>query len=144
MSYSENLAKVVTGQLQRFITLNRHQLAGQLANLDFWLGQAKHALDVIDGYEQRFRQLKLAQDNYVAEHGTVTTSPHGSEFRAPPAPPKRVPGGTLNAAREALADAAYKFLVRSCNDGLITETQLLEAAQTLGIGIDYSDIRRRQ
>ncbi len=74
MSFSENMAKVVADQLARFVTLNTHQLAGHVANLDFWVSQARHALEVIDGYEPRFRQLKAAQDQYVAEHRTENLS----------------------------------------------------------------------
>ena len=35
MSFSENMAKVVADQLARFVTLNTHQLAGHMANLEF-------------------------------------------------------------------------------------------------------------
>jgi hypothetical protein len=51
---------LVTAQLAKFATLNRHQLAGQVANLDFWLAEARHWLDVIDGYRPRFERLKAA------------------------------------------------------------------------------------
>ena len=37
MSFSTDVAKLVADQLSRFVTLNPHQLAGQVANLDFWL-----------------------------------------------------------------------------------------------------------
>lgn len=43
MSFSTEMAGLVAGQLARFVTLNRHQLAGQVANLEFWLAQVRHA-----------------------------------------------------------------------------------------------------
>ena len=50
MSFSTDMAKLVADQLSRFVTLRPHQLAGQAANLDFWLAQVRHALGGIDGY----------------------------------------------------------------------------------------------
>ena len=48
MSYSTDIAELVAKQISRLTTLNRHQLVGQVANLDFWLGEVQHALAVID------------------------------------------------------------------------------------------------
>src|SRR5439155_5157227 len=84
MSFSENLAKVVADQLARFVTLNRHQLAGHVANLDFWVAQARHALEVIDGYQERFRRLKAGQAEYVATHQTTVSSPVDPDIKGPP------------------------------------------------------------
>ncbi len=57
MSFSTDLAELVTRQLSRLVTLNQHQLAGQVANLGFWLAQVQHALAVIDGYGVRFLRM---------------------------------------------------------------------------------------
>ena len=61
MSFSTDMAKLIANQLSRFVTLNRHQLAGQAANLDFWLAQVGHGLAVIDGYGMRFLRLHGAR-----------------------------------------------------------------------------------
>ena len=37
MSYSSDIASILAEQLARFVTLNPHQLAGHVPNLDFWL-----------------------------------------------------------------------------------------------------------
>jgi hypothetical protein len=39
MAYSSDITKTLTLQIRKFVTLNRHQLAGQVANLDFWVGK---------------------------------------------------------------------------------------------------------
>ena len=88
MSFSENMARVVADQFARFVTLNTHQLAGHMANLDFWVAQARHALEVIDDYEPRFRRLKSAQDQYVAEHRTQPFWPNAPDIHGPPEPPR--------------------------------------------------------
>jgi hypothetical protein len=142
MSFSENMAKVVADQLTRFVTLNRHQLAGHVANLNFWLAQARHALEVIDGYQERFRRLKAGQAEYVAKHQVTVSSPIDPDIKGPPYPPSRVPDATLRDARRSVVDATYGFLVRLHNYGLIPESQLRSACSSLGIGIDPADLRR--
>ena len=143
MSFSEHMAKIVAEQLERFVTLNRHQLAGHVANLDFWVAQAHHALAVIDGYQERFHKLKAGQAEYVAAHGTVVSSPFDSDITGPPDLPRRVPDGSLRDARRAVADSTYRFLVRCCNDGLIAESRLRAICRNLDIGVETTDLRRR-
>jgi hypothetical protein len=144
MPYSTDMAKLLADQLAKFVTLNRHQLAGHVANLDFWLAEVRHGLEVIDGYGRRFEQLKAAQQRYVAEHRTKEFSlcdPCCTE--RPAAPPQRIPDGELRKARRSLCDAAYRFLVRCFNEGLITEAALRAACGDLGIGVEASDLRFR-
>jgi hypothetical protein len=143
MSFSENMAKVVADQLARFVTLNRHQLAGHMANLDFWVAQARHALEVIDGYEDRSRRLKSAQDRYVAEHQIQTFGPD-PDIHGPPDSLRRVAHGALREARRSLTEATYRFLIRCCNDGLIPESQLRAVCVSLDIGVETTDIRPRR
>src|SRR5437016_2297480 len=122
MSFSSDMAKLVTDQLSRFVTLNRHQLAGQVANLEFWLAEVRHCQEAIDGYGKRFHRLKTAQTKHVQTHHT-----HEFELDDPcctqtgPAPPQRVPDRELREVRRSLCDAAYRFLVRCCNEGLISK-----------------------
>lgn len=54
MAYSSDITKTLTVQVTKFVTLNRHQLAGHVANLGFWVAEVRHCLDVIDGYNRRF------------------------------------------------------------------------------------------
>jgi hypothetical protein len=141
MSFSENMAKVVADQLTRFVTLNNHQLAGHVANLDFWIAQARHALAVIDGYQERFRRLKAGQGEYVAAHQSRLPSPFDPDLTGPPALPRRVPDASLREARRSLVDAMYRFLVRLYRDMLISESQLRALCGDLGIGVDPADLR---
>jgi hypothetical protein len=100
MPYSMDVVKPLNDQLAKFVTLNRHQLAGQVANLDFWLGEVLHGLAVIDGYGRRFDRLRAAQQQYVSEHGTrefLKDDPCCTERTA--APPTRVPHGEMRESR---------------------------------------------
>ena len=144
MSFSTEMAKLVGDQLARFVTLNRHQLAGHVANLDFWLGQARNALEVLDGYSKRFQRLKAAQTRHVSEH-------HTTEFalddpcctQRVPAPPRKVPQDELREARRALCNAARRFLVRCCNERLIEESVLRQACADLAIEVDSAELWSR-
>lgn len=142
MSYSSEMANLIAKQLARFVTLNRHQLAGQVANLDFWLDQVRHGLNVIDGYEQRFNQMRTAQHRYVEEHRTVQFTP-GAEFpdATPADQPRRVSDVKMKDARRAMTVAAYRFLVRCCNEQFITEQKLRQLCEGLGIGVESSDLK---
>src|SRR3954471_14676429 len=86
VSCSTDMAKLVAEQLSRFVTLNPHQLAGQVANLDFWLAEVRHALAAIEGYGMRFVRMEAAQEQYVAAHGTTLSEvgPAGPTKRRPP------------------------------------------------------------
>src|SRR4051794_7109911 len=118
MAYSSDIAGILTDQITKFATLNRHQLAGQVANLDFWTAEVRHALDVIDGYGRRFEQMKAAQMKHVSEHGTVEFSLQDPCCtRTSASPPRRVPSKDLGETRRLLCDATYRFLVRCLNEG---------------------------
>jgi hypothetical protein len=144
MAYSSDISRILTEQIAKFATLNRHQLAGHLANLDFWTGEVRHCLAVIDGYGRRFEQMKAAQAKVVADHGTVQF--HLDDpccTRTSAAPPRRVPSQEHGEARRRLRDAFYRFLVRCLHEGLIDERALRRTCETLDIGVEASDLRRR-
>jgi hypothetical protein len=128
VSFSTDMAKLVADQLSRFVTLNPHQLAGQLENLDFWLAEVRHALTVLDGYGVRFVRLHAAQERFVAAH-EITASvidPSGVTERRPPQV-HRIPDRELRQARRALVDAATKLLERCRTEGLIPDSVVTAA-----------------
>ena len=142
MPYSSDLARLLAAQLGKLVTLNRHQLAGQVANLNFWLSEIRHCLDVLDEYSPRFERLKAAQRRYVAEHQTTefdTGDPY--DTGAPAAPPWRIPDSTLQEARRSLSEAAYRFLVRCFHDRMIEEATLRQACDRLGMNIEPKDLQ---
>jgi hypothetical protein len=137
MSYSEHVAKVIADQLERFVTLNQHQLDGHVANLDFWIAEARHALEVIDGYQERFRRQKAGQE----EQKTMVPMLFEPDIKLLPEPPRRLPDTSLREARRSVVDATYRFLVRLCNYGLIPESRLRSICSDLVIGVDSADLR---
>jgi len=143
MAYSAEISKTLADQIKKFITLNRHQLAGHVANLDFWVGEVRHCLDVIDGYNRRFERMKTAQMKFSSEHGTVEfllDDPCCTQRTA--APPRRVSGDALGEVRRYLCDATYGFLVRCFNEGLMDEDVLRQTCGSLDIGVEAKDLRQ--
>src|SRR5262245_4297126 len=70
MSYSTAQAALLADQLERLATQAAHQIAGQVANLGFWLSEAEHVIRVIDEYPLRFQRQRDAQAAWVEAHGT--------------------------------------------------------------------------
>jgi hypothetical protein len=139
VSFSTDLATLVANQLTRFVTLNPHQLAGQVANLDFWLAQVRHALDTLEGYGVRFVRMDGAQQQYVAAHGTTVSSKPFIDVdpvNVAPPPPRRIPHHVLNKARRELLDAAGRFLRRCRDEGMISEAELAAACREVGLDRD--------
>jgi hypothetical protein len=108
----------VANQLERFAKLSPPQLAGQVANLDFWLEQTRSALRAIDDYGIRFVRMEGAQHRH-------RDSPHASDIR-------RVPASELQRARTALVHAAERFLDRCRSQDLISEDEHASAQASLG------------
>jgi hypothetical protein len=148
--YSIEVSRILTENLKRFATFNSHHLAGQVANLDFWLKEVMHCLDVLDGYKKRFEQLKEAQTRYAVEHRTVqfslddAPSPDDSGFYTYAEPPVKIRDTELKEVRRALRDAAYRFLIRSYNAGLIAESTLRESVAAIGTSVEARDFKRRR
>lgn len=141
MAYSSDLAILLTAQFTKFTTLNRHQLAGQVANLDFWFDEVRHALLVLDGYGQRFKRLKAAHTKHVREHHTERFAlDDPCCIRGSASPPASVPDAELKSTRRALSDATYRFLLRCFRESLIDERRLRDVCETVGISVDAADL----
>jgi hypothetical protein len=133
MAYSTDVATLLTDQLTKLTTLKRHQLAGQVANLDFWLGEIGHALAVIDGYPTRFSKMKRTESAHVAE---FKIREHEEGLTYAPMPLKRVPDAEFREARRALCRAADGFLSRCVAEGLTDESTSRRACEDFGIRVD--------
>lgn len=143
MPYTTEIVKPLADQLAKFVTLNRHQLAGQVANLDFWLDEVRHGLAVIDGYNNRFERLRSCKSGTSRNTGRRSSaSPIHAALRVHLRRPCAAPDGPMREARHALCEATYRWLVRCYREGLITEQSVRHACRELDIGVEASDLRR--
>src|SRR5262245_2446149 len=113
MAYSSEIADILANQLERLSTFNPHQLAGQIANLDFWLNEVRHAQDIIDSYRNRFERMKATEKQFISDHGTKVVYPEVSMGLTTPVLPRRVPDDELQSSRHRLCEAFYQFLIRA-------------------------------
>jgi len=148
MAYTTDRAIALADQIERFAHANLHQVAGQLANLDFWLDEVAHALATIDDYPRRFRRLRDAQVAWVSAHGTKVSGycaicGGGCEFgpQTPP-PPTRIPSEQMDDARTQLRRATLRFLLRCYRASLLDEAAVRSAADRLLLNLEAEDLRR--
>jgi hypothetical protein len=142
MAYSIEMAERLTEQLERFVSSNRYQLVGQAANLGFWIKETLHCLSVLDGYDDRFHQLKESQSEYIKSHKTTSF-----EFfdpcctRKDVMPPRRVDKSDFTRARIKLLGAAERMLRRCHKESFVEIKSLVKFAMSLDI--DVNDLIQR-
>jgi hypothetical protein len=143
MAYTTEISNLLAATLGRMTTLNAHQLAGHVANLDFWLSEVKHCIQVIDGYRERFRAMKAAEMRYTGLHQTMTYSGEPMDFSDPwdVRPPSAIPKAQFAAAKSELLDAANRFLLRCYQSRLIDEKSLRQAADSIGVSVEGEAIQ---
>lgn len=145
MAYSTEISATLTATLARFTTLNRHQLAGHVANLDFWLSEVQHCTAVLNGYYRRFEAMKSAQVKHTQERHTIEYSLDDPCCTgAPASPPKTIPNTELELARRVLLDAAYQFLLRCYKCDFINADRLRSAADAIGTSIDVAELPQKR
>jgi hypothetical protein len=148
LSYSIKRATLIADQLERLATQNVHQLAGQVANLAFWISEAAHAISTIDDYPVRFRQLRDAQVGWVKAHGTKISGycPHcggACEFGPQtPEPPQRIATEDLAAARDGVRRACRRYLLRLYRANFLDEGGVRRACAEIGVGVETEDFDR--
>ncbi len=140
MAYALEVSKILADTLRKLATLNPHQLAGHVANLDFWLGEVKHGTQLLDDYHKRFETMKSAQTKAAKERRTIEFTLDDDRFTSGPVVPRSVPHAQLKSARFELMEAAYGFLVRCYKSGLLDQDSLERAAQSIGTSIDSDDL----
>ena len=148
MIYTLEKAQMITEQLRRFTTGYAHHVVGQFANLDFWLKEVHEAQHTIDQYRHRFDKMALAQEDWIAEHNTKIVDycaicQGTCEFSdGSPPRPVRTSASKLVEARKQLVNAAYYFLVRCYNTGLLSNQELRQKCDFIDTSIDPTDLKR--
>lgn len=151
MIYTVEKAELLSEQLRKFTTGYAHQLAGQFANLEFWLREVESALTAIDEHNERFEKLKDGQQEWVDEHNTrVHTEKYCGlcggicEFSdgKPKRPaPARLKSSTEKAAsRRKLVDTTYTLLTRYYRMRLLSQDDLKANCDRIGTSIDPGDL----
>ena len=129
--YVRNLSKALVDALARVPSAQPSQVAGYWANRGFWMKEFSHLLDVMDGYDERFARMQLAQDSYVQTHG----GPHNrDEFGNPKQQvrdttnpsSRRFAASEARTALKALADRAMDLHIATSKeyDDFVSELRI--------------------
>lgn len=148
MAFINDRADAVASMLEKFATAHAYQVAGQYANIDFWIAETLHALGAIADYENRFERLSAVQREWVDAHKVVVGSycpacDGQCEFDPdlkPPRAPTRIPSKGRNDASRRLKDAFYFFILRCYRLNLVGETELREICTRIGTSVEARDL----
>ncbi len=151
MAYIIDRADEVASMLEKFTNAPAYQVAGQYANIEFWLSETLHALEALADYSKRFDRLFSAQREWIESHNVVIGSYcpmcggqcELSPGLQPPREPKQIPAGGRNAATQRLKDAFYFFVVRCFRMKLIDEASLRDMCTRVGTSVAACDLVRK-
>ena len=79
--YLEETCGALTRVLNHACQLHAHRLAGYAANMDFWMAEVRHCLDLVAGYGPRFDKLKKATKEFGERHYRGL-DPAGNQFKS--------------------------------------------------------------
>ncbi len=151
MAFINDRADAVASMLEKFTTAHAYQVAGQYANIEFWISETLHALDALADYDNRFDKLTTAQREWVSAHNVVVGSYCPAcggqcEFDPdlkPPRPPTKIPSKGRDDASRRLKDAFYFFIVRCYRMNLVDEQTLRDTCSRVGTSVEARDLVRK-
>ncbi len=150
MIYTIEKAILVTKQLQKFTDSNDYMVAGQFANIDFWISEVVSAIKTFDEHNMRFHKMYEAQKNWIKENNTTVPDychicngicELSIEHYIKPELPKRRFKNEKKEARKELVDASYYFLIRCFKTGLLNKEEIDCLCDKIGTSIDPYDLK---
>ncbi len=120
MTYIDEITSALVRVLTHACDGPADRFMGYAANAGFWVEEVRHCLDVIDGYDNRFRNLKSAA---------------GGEWESPPPLKRTATHGDRAAAKRAVREAARRFLARCGKTKAVADDELVEHCRRLDIGM---------
>ena len=67
MIYTIEKANLITERLRRFTDSYAYMIAGQFANIDFWIDEVTNSIRAIDEHNLRFGKMCNAQKIWIEE-----------------------------------------------------------------------------
>lgn len=126
MTYVEEITSALVRVLTHACDGPPDRFAGYAANVAFWVAEARHCLDVIDGYDERFRRMKQATKAHFRP-GTLDEE-HSAALST-----RTLKYADRAAARRGVTDAAQRFLKRCEKTETVPADVLVEHCRRLGI-----------
>ena len=151
MIYTIEKANLITERLRRFTDSYAYMIAGQFANIDFWIDEVTNSIRAIDEHNLRFGKMCNAQKIWIEEKNVkVPNYCHicngicelSAQHYKKPELPKQRAKSEKREARKELVDSAYYFLIRCYDVGLLNEEELRDYCNQIGTSIDLSDLKK--
>jgi len=127
MRYLERRVDALCDVLDRAVDLKAHHLVGFIANLDWWMREARQLLVDIDEYPERFDTMRQAINDYLKAH------PQGELDDDNPVSMQHMSNGDRQAIRNRLVQSISRFLKRCESAELIARHDRADAENLLGI-----------
>lgn len=150
MIYTIKKANLVAEQLRKFTDSYSYMVAGQYANIDFWIAETISSLKALDDHNNRFKKMYNAQNDWIEEknvkvpdycficNGICELSHDG--YRKPELPKLRSKSEKKE-SRKNLVDSFYYFLIRCYKVGLLNEEEMNAFCKEIGTSIDPQDFK---
>ena len=150
MIYTTKRAILITKQLRKFTDSYAYMVAGQFANIDFWMNETVSSIRAIDEHNMRFEKMCEAQKKWI-EDKNVSVPDYCSicngicelseqHYKKPELPRNRAKNEKKESRKE-LIDSAYYFLVRCFKIGLLNQEELKGYCSKIGTSIDPYDLK---
>ncbi|HEX4795583.1 MAG TPA: hypothetical protein VH370_17465 [Humisphaera sp.] len=125
MSYIDDLADSLIKVVSTACGGHETAFAGYAANREFWVAEAIHVLEVINGYQQRFERM--------SEASMAHREPNLIDWSNDPITAQSSNAGDLSRARRRVRDAMRRFLSRCVKIAPGSLDAVMEDCRTLGI-----------
>ncbi|NRB64917.1 MAG: hypothetical protein HRU40_18165 [Saprospiraceae bacterium] len=151
MIYTVERANLISEQLRKFTDSYAHMVAGQFANIDFWIDEVINSVRAIDEHSMRFEKMCEAQIKWIEEKEVrVPNYCHicngicelSEQHYKKPELPKNRSKGEKKESRKKLVDSTYYFLIRCFKIGLLNEEELKIYCNKIGISVDLYDLKK--
>lgn len=149
MIYTVEKANLVTKQLKKFTDSYSFIVAGQFANIDFWINEVESSILAIDKHKIRFQKMYEAQEIWIDKKNVKIPDycyicdgicELSNEHYKKPDLPKQRAIKEKNDSRKELINATYYFLVRCFKLELLNEKLFQEYCNRIGTSIDPNDL----
>ena len=124
MSYAIELGVALVRVLKHACDGSEEYFAGFAANRDFWIGEARHCLDVINGYDERFEKMKRAPRELVT---------HKCDWPTIPITKRSTRAEDLVAMRRTILEEMRRYLRRCAKLYPQLSGEITREAKTLGV-----------
>lgn len=149
MIYTVEKANLISERLRKFTDSDDYMIAGQFANIEFWIEEVVYSIKAIDEHNKRFEKMYNSQKLWIEEKNvSVPNYCHicdgiceltDQHYKKPELPKQRA-NQEKKEARKELIDSAYYFLIRCFKTNLLNIEELKMYCNKIGTSIDPVDM----